>query len=293
MRRRGLVLFVILAAGLSVVGREAQAATATLTLTFADASSFVGRAFGLRVVDATTFAEVARLVVPEVQASPFDLDLDEIEIGRTFRVDAFVDLNGNGRYDAPPVDQAWRFVVGPVLGSGRIDVPSNGPLVDIDWPPSLDGRIDEGEYRHSLTDAATGITVSWQNDNDVLFVGLSARATGWLSIGFDPTARMQGADFVLASVVNGALTLEDHYGIGQTTHRRDEASHVIQAAGTESDGSTVVEFAMLLASGDPADASLVPGQTVTILLALHATQDAFTSRHTARSTRTIVLDGGR
>ncbi|MEW5825303.1 MAG: DOMON domain-containing protein [Candidatus Bipolaricaulota bacterium] len=285
--RRAALTFAVLAAA------AVAANAATLSLRFGEGEDFVGHAFGVRVVDAATFAELARFDVPKVESAPFELDLGSLETGRSYRIDLYADDSGNGRYDPPPVDRAWRMVVGPVLVDGSIEVPVDGPQIDIDWPPRVDGRIEAGEYRHTWTDSETGITLSWQNDAEVLSLGLSAATTGWMAVGLDPSARMQGADFLLAAIVGGQVLVEDHYGVGQTVHRKDATSHVIQAAGVEANGVSVVEFSLRLASGDPSDAHLEPGQHVTVLLALHATQDDFVSRHTRRSTGSIVLDGGR
>jgi hypothetical protein len=143
-----------------------------------------------------------------------------------------------------------------------------------------------------MTDPATGIRIDWQNDASILYVGIVSPGTGWVGIGFDPASRMQGANYILAAVSSGVLAIDDQFGVAQTMHRADAQTNVLQAAGQETDGKTVVEFAIPLASGDLDDKNLVPGQTVTVLLAFSADQDTFTARHTARSTTSITLDGG-
>jgi len=141
-----------------------------------------------------------------------------------------------------------------------------------------------------MLDSETGMTVAWQNDAETLYVGLIAPGTGWLSIGFGPERMMEGANIIIAAVSDGELTIEDHYGNAPTSHRVDSVDHIIQAAGMESDGQTMLEFAIPLASGDDQDNDLVVGELVTIILGYHASNDSLTARHSGRSTASLQLD---
>lgn len=284
-RAIAVALFVV-TASLAALG------TVTLTFEFTDLAPHVGQALSIRVVDYDSHVEVARVKVPAVPSAVFQVDVAPFTEGRTYQIDYYLDQNGNGVYDAPPVDAAWRFYVSSIASSGVVAVVHETAYTDIDWPPSIDGTVSPGEYRHAMTDSTTGITVSWQNDATLLHIGIVSPGTGWVGIGFDPTSRMQGANYILGAVADGVLSITDEFGVSGTLHRTDAQSHVIQAAGREADGLTFVEFAIPLASGDAEDRPLSPGQTVTILLALSSSQDSFTARHTARSTTTITLDGG-
>ncbi len=285
---RGFVVGVGLAFALSC----AAFGEVTLTLEFSDLAPHVGQALSLRVVDVDTRVEVARVQVPAVPSAVFQMDVSPFTEGHTYQVDYYLDQNANGVYDAPPVDAAWRFTISSIIGPGLVSVVHETASTDIQWPPAIDGTLAAGEYRHTMTDPETGIRVDWQNDLTTLYVALVSPGTGWVGIGFDPTSRMQGANYILGAVADGILSITDEFGVSGTLHRTDARSNIIQAAGREADGSTLVEFALPLASGDSEDKTLTPGQTVTILLALSSSQDSFTARHTARSTSTITLDGG-
>ncbi len=277
---------------LALIASEAALADVTLTLEFTDLEPHVGQSLSLRVVDVSSLAEVARVIVPAVPSAAFGIDVSPFTDGHPYQIDYFLDQNANGAYDAPPVDAAWRFFISAIQGPAVIGVVHDAEFTNIDWPPLTDGVLEPGEYRHALTDSATGISVSWQNDASVLYVGLVSPGTGWLGIGFDPISRMQGANFILAAVIDGVLSIDDQFGAAQTVHRADAQSNLIQAAGREGGGSTVVEFAIPLASGDAEDKALAPGQTVTVLLAYNAEEDSFSARHTARSAIMVTLDGG-
>lgn len=190
----------------------------------------VGQLFAVRVVNKTTGAEVVRLVVPEVPASAFEFNFDTLEVGKSYRIDFYVERNGNDRYNPPPTDHAWRLEADTVVGDVTLEFTHNLEFTDIDWPPAIDGGIFEAEYRHTFNDPGTGIDVYWQN--------------------------------------------------------------IVQGAGREEEGKTIIEFVIPLTSDDPNDLPLEPGSEVTIILAYHLSSDRLTARHTRRSTSSITLDEG-
>jgi hypothetical protein len=292
MSQRGIRKMIVAALALALVASAAAFGEVTLTLEFTDLGPHVGQALSLRVIDVSSLVEVARVTVPAVPSATFQMDVSPFTEGHTYQVDYFLDQNGNGAFDAPPVDAAWRFFISSIQGPGVVGVVHDTAFTNIDWPPLIDGAIASGEYRHTMTDPTTGISVFWQNDAAILYVGLVSPGTGWVGIGFDPDVRMQGADILIAAVVAGALVIQDQFGVAQTFHSSDAQQNIIQAAGTESNGSTFIEFARPLSSGDSVDKALTPGQAVTIILAVQQSDDSFTARHTARMTSTITLDGG-
>lgn len=156
--------------------------------------------------------------------------------------------------------------------------------------PAVDGAIADGEYLRTAQDRASGVTLHWRNGLVVLFVGLLSPGTGWVSAGFDPANRMQGANYIIAAVTAGGLVIEDHFGTGTTSHRRDRREDILRAAGTVSGGQTVIEFAIPLDSLDGEDKPLLPGRTYTVLLAYHRSSTSLTALHTARGSAQIELE---
>lgn len=185
------------------------------------------------------------------------------------------------------VDSVLRFDVnGKVVAADLIVTEGLGLLA-----PVVDGGITDGEYPHSVRDEQSGVEFAWRNGLTVLFGALRSPGTGWVSAGFGPDRGMEGANYILAAVSPSGLTIEDHYGTGFTSHRRDDQDDILRAAGAVTEGKTVVEFMIPLASGDPEDKDLRPGQTYAVLLAYHRTSVAFTVRHTARGSVMVALDG--
>ncbi len=277
----------LLTLGLTAVSSFANS---RLEMTFQEMDPHVGQAFFLRVANASTEEEIARLVVAEVPGPRFELELDGLANGQTYQVDFFVDVNGNGLYDAPPVDHAWRVDLPNVQSDASFTFAHNTLFTDIGWPPAIDGVISEGEYSHHMFDPSTGMTTYWANSATTLVIGLESPGAGWLSIGFAPERQMEGANILIAAIDGEALTIEDHYGNSPTSHRKDAVSHIIEAAGSETGSQSTLEFRIPLDSGDGQDKPLLPGTEVVIILAYHSSNDNLTIRHTKRSTSSLLLD---
>jgi hypothetical protein len=154
--------------------------------------------------------------------------------------------------------------------------------------------IGEGEYAHQIEQA--GVTFHWANDAEVLYGALSAQTGGWVSIAFDPEARMQGANYVFGYVQDGQTLIEDMYGTqpaGPSSHPPDEqlggSNDILEYGGLEEAGVTVIEFSIPLDSGDEYDKPLQPGSSYKVLLAWGAGDD-LESYHGGRGAGEIVLD---
>jgi len=159
--------------------------------------------------------------------------------------------------------------------------------------PRIDGTIDPVEYRHEkLVD---DFVLRWSNDSEHLYVAMQGLTTGWISVGFDPENRMQGANYVVGAVIDGEAVIWDAFGMAPVgpNHPEDTelggTTDVIAYAGAERDGLTLIEFQIPLDSGDAYDKALTVGETYTVLVAL-GSGDAFTAAHTWRAATEITLD---
>lgn len=281
---------VVVVALVIAVGVAALAAPARVTLSLSEMEAYVGQRLEVRVVGVASGEEVLRVIATAIAAGSFDLVLEPLETEAACRIDLYVDVNGDGWYDRPPDDAAWRVDLGTVVGAATVSLSATAEMTDVDWPPASDGAIAPEEYRHVLIDEGTGVVLFWQNDATTLYVGLVGPGTGWVAVGFGARNQMQGANIVIGAVTDGVLTLEDQFGSGPFSHRGDKVSSLLQRGGSEVDGKTIIEFALPLATGEADDVGLTPGQTVTVILAFHATSDSLTTKHTRRSTVTITLD---
>ncbi len=94
----------------------------------------VGQLFELRVVDQSDMSEVNRVTLDQILVPDFTVFLDGIEVGHDYNIDFYADFNGNGGYDAPPVDHAWRLTFNAMNGDFMQDFSHNTNFTDIQWP---------------------------------------------------------------------------------------------------------------------------------------------------------------
>ena len=149
-------------------------------------------------------------------------------------------------------------------------------------------------YDHKISLA--NISFEWSIEKQNIHIQLVAKTKGWVAIGFNPTGKMQGANFILGYVKRGKVKLQDQFGIRRLTHIRDELnngqSHVSNAAGSEKRGKTTISFTIPLDSGDKSDKKIDPQGETKVLLAYGPARDNFTTKHKFRKALSVNLSNG-
>ncbi len=149
------------------------------------------------------------------------------------------------------------------------------------------------DYQHSMK--AGDMSFAWQLEEDRLHVQLSAETEGWVAVGFNPETAMLNANILIGYVENGAVSVEDHFGIGKRRHGEDTrgggSADVENPAGSEEDGITTVSFAIPLDSGDKYDPP-VKGDGSDIVILAYGTRDSVRLRHKFRATYKVNLQTG-
>lgn len=120
----------------TVTVNESVQDTLMLTVNFTAMTPHVGQTLYLAVIDTTTNMEVGR-VEHQVSTPDFSLEVPGIEEGKGYHVDFWADHSGNGFYDVPPVDHAWRLVLEDVDGDEELAFVHNTNFTDIDWKLKL------------------------------------------------------------------------------------------------------------------------------------------------------------
>lgn len=87
--------------------------------------------------------------VSKTITSQFSAELSGLEIDHSYHIDFYADHNGNGTYDAPPVDHAWRLVLDNVKGDTVVDFTHNTNFTDIDITTALFSII-ENDFNFSV-----------------------------------------------------------------------------------------------------------------------------------------------
>lgn len=180
------------------------------------------------------------------------------------------------------------FTISIVLSTGTFSEPN-----------PIEGTLPKG-YQ---TVSAGGVTFSFMNDAQNLYGILKAETTGWLSVGFAPQDRMQGANMIIGYVEDGKAVVRDDFGTGRSSHDSDEnlkwqngdklnpgINNVTSVSGEETSNPkrTRITFTIPLNSGDPFDRILVPGEKYKIILAKGSSDD-IVKKHTERGTAEITL----
>jgi hypothetical protein len=129
-----------------------------------------------------------------------------------------------------------------------------------------------------------GYRLVWAVAGDMLDVTMSAPTTGWVAVGFHTEGAMKNADIVIGYVSAGQAAVRDDFGTDYTRHASDISlggtDDVSSATGTETGGRTSISFSIPLSSGDANDHELVPGSTVSIIMANGSNgDDSFTGMH--------------
>lgn len=105
-----------------------------LTVNFISMSPHLNELFELRVVDQNNLNEIGRISLPQVLIPDFTLYIPGFELNHNYNIDFYADHNGNGIYDVPPVDHAWRLTFNSSNGDFIQDFTHNTNFTDIQWP---------------------------------------------------------------------------------------------------------------------------------------------------------------
>lgn len=172
--------------------------------------------------------------------------------------------------------------------------PAPAPLLPPTSPPptkwSADGVIAAGEYTKTKTYG--DYEINWATDGKYVYLGLKAKTTGWLAIGIQPGSTMKDADMVFCFVKDGKATVYDHFSTGSYgPHSSDSElggkNDILEYAGKEDGGYTIIEFKRALSTDDKYDKPLSKG-TNKIIWA-YGSDDEPTLKHIIRGYGEIDL----
>lgn len=154
--------------------------------------------------------------------------------------------------------------------------------------------VQGADYDHEIEQKGT--TFAWKIDGDTLHAKVSAKTKGWVAVGFNPSKKMQDANFILGYVKDGEVTVVDHFGDKATSHSSDEelggTSDVTVVGGSEEGGVTTIEFTIPMDSGDKYDSVLSKDGDTVVLFAYGPDRDSFKPRHKNRAEVTVNLGSG-
>ena len=132
--------------------------------------------------------------------------------------------------------------------------PAIAPETPAGW--LADGMIGDGEY--TGTRSYNDFELWWTADEQFIYIAMKAKTTGWVAMALSSGPAMKDADMVLGFVQDGTVTVIDEYSTGNFgPHRPDSelggSDDILESAGTEGDGHTIIEFRRKLDTGDTYD----------------------------------------
>jgi DOMON domain/Eukaryotic cytochrome b561 len=163
---------------------------------------------------------------------------------------------------------------------------------------TVDGEVGEKEYQNLVTADGGNYSLSWSVEGEIVYFGIFVKTTGWVGLGIDSENAMQNADMAVGWIgADGSLTLFDAFATGPYgPHPPDETlggkNDIIEAAGRESRGATVIEFSRPLAAGDEYDKAIAAGGGNRLIWAYSDTDDTGSS-HIQRGTALLVSGSGQ
>jgi hypothetical protein len=111
------------------------------TLNFTGMNPHVSQLLEMRVYRNDNGEEVNRTSVV-IPGPEFSLSIPQIEMDHDYNVDFYADHNGNGAYDPPGTDHAWRLTFNSQTGNFVQNFIHNTDFVDINWPGVTDVETD-------------------------------------------------------------------------------------------------------------------------------------------------------
>lgn len=157
---------------------------------------------------------------------------------------------------------------------------------------STNGIFGYREYFAEMVAANGNFELRWRADEKYIYIGIKAKTSGWVAVGFEPSSRMKDADMVFAFVQDGKTIISDQFSTGSYgPHSPDTdlggIDDILEFSGKEEGDYTLIEFKRALITGDKYDNELPKG-AIEIIWAYGSTDD-LTAKHIARGYGEITL----
>jgi hypothetical protein len=161
-------------------------------------------------------------------------------------------------------------------------------------PGTLDGIIEDGEYPYNASFDQGRFRIFWDINGDTLELGMTARASGWLSLGISPTIRMKDEDMIIGWVDDSdRVFVFDAYSTGEIgPHPPDTelggTDDIIEFGGTQTGDRTTIEITRKVNSTDLYDKNFRSVDTLDVIWG-YSESDMFDDYHSARGSGEIIV----
>jgi hypothetical protein len=118
-------------------GNESSTHDDVLTVQFEKMNPHLGQLFELKLFEQGDDSEKELVRIEEIFAGDFSVTISGIENGKNYQVDFYADHNGNGSYDPPTTDHAWREIFTNTSGNYILNFVHNTDFMDIGFPTAI------------------------------------------------------------------------------------------------------------------------------------------------------------
>ena len=169
-----------------------------------------------------------------------------------------------------------------------IQPPVNPPSASVRW--TADGIITTGEYQNTMSYG--DYITNWSNDDQYVYIGIQAKTMGWVAIGFGATTFMNNANIIQGYFSGGKAIVADQYSTGNFGPHNDVTSMggtyaILDSGGTQTNGTTIIEFKRKLDPGDKFHAALIKGSNKIIWA--YCGDNQYLIKHVSRGTGEITI----
>ncbi len=153
-----------------------------------------------------------------------------------------------------------------------------------------DGKITASEYAGRVNYG--NYEIHWNSDGQYVYIGMKAKASGWVAVGIQPEPLHRETDMVLGFVRGGEASVFDMFSSGDfgPCHADTElggSDDILDFGGKEEGGYTIVEFKRLLSTSDEYDGELLSG--VNEIMWAYSAADDVRQKHANRGHGEIEL----
>jgi hypothetical protein len=158
---------------------------------------------------------------------------------------------------------------------------------------SINGNIGQNEYSNRFSFDKGNFILYCEIVDDMVYFGIESTATGWVSIGIDPSNKMKDSDMIIGVVTDKETTIFDTYCTGLFGPHKDDTSlggsfDILSFAGKKTSDRVYLEFSRKTDTKDSKDKPILKGKDIKIIWA-YSKSTNISSTHSKRGTETINI----
>ncbi|MCH8331578.1 MAG: hypothetical protein IH946_09415, partial [Bacteroidetes bacterium] len=133
-----------------------------LTFDLTNMTPHVGQLFQARLWNITDNLEAGRQTIDTIPQADFSVSFPgALHAGDSYTLEFYADFDGNGTYDAPPIDHAWDMSIPDVGGDTTIMFDHNTNFTDINWPEASVADVQVVTDTGAVTFIGTGVAMNF------------------------------------------------------------------------------------------------------------------------------------